>query len=381
MLHSNWYSDRDDRIDRIDGVQENYKGFKVGILIHDKAPCYADQVMIITTLNILARWCRNIIIEVSDFNFDLPLPFNGPSREVIDKVLVSSDPSVKVQFGSLLKSSIDAKLLLGSPEVADSSSFWIESVGWMAGCGKGPSHKIIKSIDLNRNIIGAVFAASLGNAALFRLANGMESETNYQIWYSLFDFEAATSFKGLKNPLLKTEIDLGIVHQVGCGAIGSSLSFMLGLTDWNFNISLIDFDEVKFQNCSSSLVFTYEDATQRKFKTKTCETLLLQLGKQNVRTFEIDYRRFLEDQASKADLILCLANENSIWSTIQNNYPPIVMHATTNKNWGTNFGRHLPLKEWCIMCRFESEVEANFVPIVCAARLATSSKDAFRSDG
>ena len=32
-----------------------------------------------------------------------------------------------------------------------------------------------------------------------------------------------------------------------------------------------------------------------------------------------------------------------------------MLHATTTPNWGVNFGRHIPLKEWCIVCRFGVE--------------------------
>jgi hypothetical protein len=62
------------------------------------------------------------------------------------------------------------------------------------------------------------------------------------------------------------------------------------------------------------------------------------------------------------DIILCLANEQNIWSCIQHNYPPLVLHATITPNWGLNFGRHIPLKEWCIMCRFGDEIIHEFTP-------------------
>ena len=43
----------------------------------------------------------------------------------------------------------------------------------------------------------------------------------------------------------------------------------------------------------------------------------------------------------------------------------IAFHATTTKNWGINFGRHIPLKEWCLVCRFESEIKNTMIP-TCA---------------
>ena len=34
----------------------------------------------------------------------------------------------------------------------------------------------------------------------------------------------------------------------------------------------------------------------------------------------------------------------------------------TTPNWAINFGRHIPKKEWCIMCRFGKEIEYEFTP-------------------
>lgn len=366
-----WYADRDDRIDRMQDVKQSYKDFAVGILIQNNEPTYPHQVMILVTLNILARWCRRIIVQVPNFNFDLPGPYKGNSRAVIEQILLQSDPQINVQFKSLDESSVNCTLSIGLPGELKRDSYWIESIGWLAGCGKGGARRSneIQISTHKSNIIGALFAAGLGNAALFRMANGLDSQSEYQIWHSLFDFETNESERNLNNPPITSSVDLGRVHLVGCGAIGSSLSFLLGLTDWSFDISLIDFDHVGFPNCSSSLIFSYDDAMKQRSKTTVCEGLLRQFGKTNVKSFESDYASFLTDHGTVADVVLCLANENSVWSSIQNNYPPIVLHATTNKNWGTNFGRHIPLKEWCIMCRFEDEIEENFVPVCSEVEL------------
>jgi hypothetical protein len=53
---------------------------------------------------------------------------------------------------------------------------------------------------------------------------------------------------------------------------------------------------------------------------------------------------------------LCFANERNIWLDVGYQLPPLSYHATTTKNWGINFGRHIPLKEYCLVCRFQSEI-------------------------
>jgi hypothetical protein len=51
-----------------------------------------------------------------------------------------------------------------------------------------------------------------------------------------------------------------------------------------------------------------------------------------------------------------LNNERNVWEDVQYDLPPLCFHATTNKNWGVNFGRHIPVKEWCLICRFENDL-------------------------
>jgi hypothetical protein len=57
------------------------------------------------------------------------------------------------------------------------------------------------------------------------------------------------------------------------------------------------------------------------------------------------------------DIVLCLADERNVWSDIQYNYPPISFHATTTPNWGLNWGRHIPGRDWCLLCRFKDQVK------------------------
>ena len=62
-------------------------------------------------------------------------------------------------------------------------------------------------------------------------------------------------------------------------------------------------------------------------------------------------------------------------SDIQNNYPPIVLHSTTTPNWGINFGRHIPKKEWCVMCRFSGEIDNSFTPVCGEVELEKSQSE------
>jgi len=49
---------------------------------------------------------------------------------------------------------------------------------------------------------------------------------------------------------------------------------------------------------------------------------------------------------------------------MQNNFPPLMIHASTSKNWIVNFARHIPKRDDCIVDRFPQEEKSP--PLACA---------------
>ena len=49
---------------------------------------------------------------------------------------------------------------------------------------------------------------------------------------------------------------------------------------------------------------------------------------------------------------------------MQNNVPPVMVHASTTANWGVNHGRHIPGTDDCLVDRFPGEAGA--AELVCA---------------
>jgi hypothetical protein len=148
-------------------------------------------------------------------------------------------------------------------------------------------------------------------------------------------------------------LDLGTIHQPGAGAIGSSFVLLLALTQWKSVIHVIDYDLVEGHNCPVSLLFC-EDHVGSK-KVNVCFNHVKNPSIQLV-PHGTSFRDFVETGAFKKntpDLILAFANEENIWLDIQNELPPLSYHAATTQTWGINFGRHIPLKEYCLVCRFE----------------------------
>jgi hypothetical protein len=355
-----------DRIDRINGVNPNYKAAKVRIEINSNiSKTFNGQIMSIVTVNILARWCKNISISVPTETISIIRKYNRKTLLAsMEEIIRDIQPKCNL---SINEPAEEDQLILTIGIPGDSHpGLWINANGWLAGYGAGIVNKI--SLEPQDNILGSSFAACLGNSELFRRALG-ESKENFTRWFSLYSYNSDEKPENLPNPAFKdAEYDFGVIHQIGCGAIGSSFDFFLSLTtDIIARLHLIDDDYIEHENLSSSLIFSFKDAKDKTKKVEACKRELIE-SNTSPEDFPIDYAEYIDKghyRENAPDMILCFANDKNIWSTIQHNCPPLTFHATTSKSWGTNFGRHIPHKEWCIMCRFHTEVKNTLVP-VCA---------------
>lgn len=360
-----WYRARNDRTTRVEGVG-NFDDFSVGVVVDPKlVSAQAIQMMVLFSLNILARWCRKVTVQLPENPISLLAHREGEElQHILQKTMSDADPYGHFSFGAIDEKEVDQLLVIGRTQAnLQKPHVWIDGTGWICGSGFGsvPEEKLDHE---GSNPIGPAFASCLGMAELFGLASGTWKPTQHSSWYSLFDFSMSKKPLGLTNPEFLNTLDIGKLHQVGCGAVGSSLDYLLSFTKWNSTLDLIDFDVAEVSNCNRSLAISAFDAAERKAKARICEELL-QNTHTNPCAYVGGYSQFITEkgfQASPPDVILCLANENNVWSTIQNNLPPLVLHATTTASWGINFGRHIPKKEWCIMCRFSEHVNTNYVP-------------------
>ena len=360
-----WYKLRDDRTGRVDDVQ-GFEKYRIGVLVDDKVrQSYSVQVITLLSLNMAARWCRNITIQIPEKIVSV-IP-GHQKQDYVDYLkheMAHIDPFGNFIFGSIDVSAVDGILYIGCSCDTSYNSLWIDGNGWLAGIGTASSSQTTDEPEY-MNPIGPAFSACLGAAALFRKAIGMELTLSNKKWYSMYDFKTSPNPSELLNPDNYSGVSCGRILQVGCGAVGSSLDYLLSLTTHEGEILLMDFDKVDISNCNRSLAFNSSDAFQSRSKVDVC---CKTLKSNNAKV--IGVHGSFKEYVSKGsfldvppDVVLCLANEQNVWSDIQNNYPPIVLHSTTTPNWGINFGRHIPKKEWCIMCRFSKEIDNSFTPV------------------
>jgi len=356
MNEEQWRQLKFDRLNRVNGVVDTkLKNKTVGVFIEEENfSHYSNQVMVIVAINILAKWCNKIILDVPENAKFSHTHYKGELlTSLLAKIIKQNDQYTKFEFNSLRQQKLDIILSIGKGNsISKVPIIYVESNGWLAGCGKNIYESIEKTADLNP--IGAAFSACLGNAALFRELLGFENQETFWTWHDLFSNQKLLNLKNWKDPGFINQLNLGKVLQVGCGAVGSSFAFLLTLTPVAGILTLIDFDRVKIENLISSIAFLDYDARNEVLKIDACEKILKQ-SNLTVEKHEGDYSSFIKKGSylnDYPDLILCLANEKNIWSTIQHNYPPLVFHATTSATWGLNVGRHIPLHDGCIVCRF-----------------------------
>jgi len=71
---------------------------------------------------------------------------------------------------------------------------------------------------------------------------------------------------------------------------------------------------------------------------------------------------------------LALANENNVWQAMAENLPPLVIQATTNDDWGITLGRHIPLNDYCLRCRFKPD-DGNVKTLCSQGDIEIAQKD------
>lgn len=370
LSREEWYKQRDDRTLRVEGVK-GFDNFSIGIVVDpSESGQYSVQVTALVCVNTLSRWCKSICIYPIQQKSVLPSSVGLDYGKVLFDTMVSSDPHGNFQQKQFRDTDVDLVIHVGGTTQPTTRSITVRGSGWLAGISSG---KRLQSVsDDNTNPVGPSFAACLASAYAFNAAISKVYSDVDTRWYSLLDFSAGDSPNSV-NPALDNGFHFGKILQVGCGAVGSSLDYLISLMKLNADLSIADFDSVEPPNCSSSLSFTADDSvtTPLTKKVDVCDWVLKSSGV----IAKIFPDPFTGDiySAVKPDLILCLANEQAVWPAIQYNYPPLVYHATTTPNWGINFGRHIPIEEWCIVCRF-GITDYKFKPVCSTAVVEIEEK-------
>ncbi len=88
------------------------------------------------------------------------------------------------------------------------------------------------------------------------------------------------------------------------------------------------------------------------------------------------YDKWAEEEESRPDLVLPLANERSVRALIAGRGEPVLLHATTSPNWSAQMHRHLPGTDDCPACRIPEAAR----PILACSAGPAKPEEAASSD-
>lgn len=373
MNASEFYRLRDDRTN-LCGVEPRYAQRRVAITIDDAAASdVAGQIAFLLVVNLTARWCRSIAIG-SPHRRLLSALKCWASEELLAVAAVQvarrADP-----FGDFRARDTSGndwiRLHVGSAAPPD--AFRIGAEGWIALGGNA-----VSAAQRCGRPLAAAMAACLGAAWAFRAAiddRALPTSVRISLW-NLLAGDLAELGDGVP------DIDIGTMLMIGCGAIGSALAYLLPIAAVKTNVVTVDGDDADVTNLNRSPMLAFEDLKTNK---AIATARFLRSAGVPAREVPMWFNEALAQQQilmERPDIVVPAANERHVRHAIQHQVPPLMVYGTTSRDWQAFLGRHIPLREDCLACRFPQRERASAPPLRCAtgtiatAQAATVSVDA-----
>jgi hypothetical protein len=347
-----FYARRDDRTNRC-VAERSYQS--VGCLVTvtpDALKTLTGQVLLITSCNLLSRWCRCVELLLPQQE---PLAHNRlASTGLYESVLGTmkdSDP-----FGSFVlvekpSGSCALQLHLGSrpPRLAQ-DLVAASAHGWHATLSTNAEPAF--EIACDGNVLGAIGSACLAGAQIFKAAIGCDR--SLLLSDGVFDFFHLRRLGSQEQrDVPHFDNDVGRMLVIGAGSVASAAVCFMKLVGLAAELSIVEGDTVKVENFNRSPIFG--KSTYGLNKGRALERVLAGTSLRVIDVFESWWEDFIRQRGrakSAYDVWLPLANEFGVRWSIQNNFPPLMIQASTGTNWNTNFGRHIPKRGDCLVDRF-----------------------------
>jgi hypothetical protein len=368
MDASTFYRLRDDRTDEcLEGAA--YGARAVAISIDDEAAStYPGQLAFVLAVNLVARWCRRLNVSAPPVAVapQLTIVREMPPTDLAGLALDiarAADP-----FGDFTDSQEadrdPIRLHIGAGP-ASPGAYRIQGVGWLALTGEAVHSAAARP---NDRPLGAALAACIGAAWAFRVAIG-EPPPSDSLRLSLWNLQGG---EAALDHGKSDSSNLGNVLLVGCGAVGSSIAYLLPLMGITGRLTLVDGDRVDATNLNRSPLFFFADVDRSK-----ADTVASYLRRSGVVATSLEM--WFDEAVStglafrgRPDIVIPAANDRGVRHAIQHHVPPLQVYGTTSRDWQAFLGRHIPLHDDCLACRFPIDGPAT-PPLVCAtASLPTS---------
>jgi hypothetical protein len=239
----------------------------------------------------------------------------------------------------------------GVPVIGAARSVFVDSKGWLAAVSLDSA--IPLGDDTGGNCLGALAAAALGVGQVFKLALRMP-ETQL-LRSGIFDLFRLAWDDRVDAGYWPADPGIGRILMVGAGSVGSSAAYCMRLAGLEGYLTVLDKDCVKIENLNRSPIFgcaglglSKAEATSRFLRGSSlaCDPLPMWWNE-----FIAEWDR----ATHPFDVWLPLANEFGVRYAMQQNVPPLMIHASTTANWGVNHARHIPTSDDCLADRFPAQ--------------------------
>jgi hypothetical protein len=284
------------------------------------------------------------------------------------------DPFGFFVSGSAHLGRADLRLHIGSHcPVSIAPTTLISSSGWYAGVFRAGDAGL-PSLE-GPNCVGALAAAALGGAQLFRDAVGKPGFSAPGFIFDGFDMTLVRDERSLPFHEYPENLDIGQILLVGAGSVGSASMYCLKILHVGCGVTVVDGDAVGIENLNRSPIFGKSNYNVNKADTMKvyCEG-----SKISVKSVPLWWDQFVADPSvacEQFDVWLPLANERDIRWALQNQVPPLMVHASTMQSWGINFGRHIPGRDDCLIDRFPSSADASVLACSSGPAMEVAGKN------
>ncbi|MGZ5160502.1 MAG: ThiF family adenylyltransferase [Burkholderiales bacterium] len=341
-----FYRLRDDRTN-LYGVDGEYHAKAVRVTASPAVlRTLSGQILLVVSVNLLARWCRQVVLAIDDHPLHAQL---GPAGFLLAHVLASmrdADPFGEFTVGGDERS-CDLHLHIGDgcrhtavPTTVISASGWYAAV-------RRASEPALAAGSANR--IGAVAAAILGGAQVFRDALGRGELYGKGFLFDAFSGRPVSEQIQRSWEEQDSCSDLGRLLMVGAGSVGSAAAYFIRLLGLPGSMRVVDGDVGKVENISRSPILGRRLHGCGK---ASAVQEALSGGALDIEAEDAWWRESKSTSLAGYDIIIPVANEQDIRWEIQNGCPPLMVHASTGRNWNVNFGRHIPGVDDCLADRF-----------------------------
>jgi hypothetical protein len=305
--------------------------------------------------NLMARFCPEVTIVVSEAQSALV----GDTETLA--TMIGADPYGKFSIaGNSFSHDLEIRIGGGTPK--DQRQIAVSFNGWTARISGFPTAALACPPPAVNHAPGAELAACLAGAAAFRYGIERTTAGMEPFGLDIFNFGSGVDIGGSEAPAQFDLLPLKIL-MVGAGSVGSASGYFLPRLGFKGQIDVLDHDRVEIENLDRSPVFEASHDDQLK-----AEVVVAHLNARNVQAtaFTKTWSEFVQENPSlmrKHDVWLALANEHGVRRSMQMNFPPVTLQASTGRNWGVQFGRHIPFVDDCQLDRFPVEPAG---PLNCA---------------